>query len=55
MEYLMSLEPEEKTIDTVPILDELPKSFMRLLAEDEKIQRLWEGVGKSDGDTAHRL
>ncbi len=50
-DYLRSLEPEERPVDTVPILDKLPESFLSLLDEDEIIQRLWEGVGKCDGDT----
>jgi hypothetical protein len=50
LDYLKSLEHEERPVDTVPVLNELPESFRQLLAEDEKVQRLWEGVGKSAGD-----
>ncbi len=51
LDYLRSLEPEEKPMDTVPILDELPESFKRLLSSDDTLRMLWEGVSKSDGDT----
>lgn len=53
LEYLRILEPEKKPVDTVPILDELPQSFKRLLSSDNTLRMLWDGVGKSDGDLTH--
>ncbi len=51
LEYLRSLEPEERPVGTIPVLDELPESFKKLLSSDETLRMLWEGVGKTDGDT----
>jgi hypothetical protein len=53
LEYLMSIAPKERFVGSIPLLDELPESFRQLLSSDEKIQKLWDGVGKSDGDTSN--
>ena len=49
-DYLLRLNVEEKTFIPVDLPEKLPAAFEELLAADQKVRELWEGVGKIEGD-----
>lgn len=53
-EYLLSLEPVESPANGINLAvdQKLPETFRQFLQEDTTLQKLWNGTGKSRGDTS---
>jgi hypothetical protein len=52
-EYLLNLSIEEKCVSPICVPGEIPENFRTLLKENNIIKELWEGAGKTDGDTSN--
>jgi hypothetical protein len=52
-DYLLGLDIEERYESPVMMPEQLPKRFEALLNQNEDVRNLWDGVGKTDGDTSN--
>jgi hypothetical protein len=52
-EYLLNLTIEEKCVSPICLPGEIPENFKILLKQNRYVKELWEGTGKTDGDTSN--
>jgi hypothetical protein len=51
-EHLLSLDLEKRVVSPLHAPDELPETFKALLKENSYVKNLWNGEGKTEGDTS---
>ncbi len=52
-DHLLNLSLEAREDAPVKIPEALPEEFERLLGRDEEVRQLWQGTGKTGGDTSN--
>ena len=52
-EHLLNLNVEMKEDAPAKVAEALPGEFVRLIDHDEEMRRLWNGAGKTGGDTSN--
>ena len=53
MNYLLNMDIEQRDDSSVVLLERLPQNFEDLLAKNDDIRCLWDGTGKTQGDTSN--